>query len=246
MSRNKITAQSGYVLHTRPYMESSLLVEVFTREHGRLTLISKGSRRKLTRSQGMYVGFKPLLISWVGKGDLPILTSIEQQGHFQSLKQSEIGCGYYINELILKLLHRHDSHEKLFDKYHDLIISLSEGKNPFLLLRIFEKHLLQEIGFGLVLSHDVETGEEIRADSFYVYVPQKGPITAPSQNSDTICGETLIGLKLESFKTEAQMKQARWLTRSLIDIQLAGKKLKTRKIFTQMRHYKQRCETVSS
>ncbi len=235
MSRKKVDHQAGFILHRRSYSESSLLVEVFTREYGRLTLIAKGCRKKKTQPQGLFQPFKPLLISWTGKGELPILTGIEQPRFTPPLSGTGIGCGYYINELILKLLHRHDAHETLFEKYQEQILALADQQDPFVVLRIFEKHLLREIGFGLILDRDVETGEAVRQDMDYRYLPEKGPVLATGGENDVISGATLIALDTEQFPTWENQRQANRLTRYLIDLQLNGKPLRTRRVIREMK-----------
>ncbi len=236
----KVNQQSGYILHRQPYRESSLLVQIFTRNFGRLTLIAKGCRRQKSQVLGLFLSFKPLLLSWTGKGALPILTSIEQISFCPQLDASRVACGYYINELILKLLYRHDPHELLYDKYDKAIFELSDKKNPNVVLRVFEKHLLQEIGFGLILDHDVETGESIAEDNSYQYLPQKGPIATNREQGNIISGSTLIALQNEEFKSDQDRSQARQLTRLLIDIQLKGKELRSRRVMREMKHYKER------
>ena len=188
----------------------------------------------------MFLSFKPLLLSWTGKGELPILTSIEQTGFCPQLDASRVACGYYINELILKLLHRHDPHATLYDKYDKAVFELSDKKNPNTVLRVFEKYLLQEIGFGLVLDHDVESGEPIAADHRYQYFPQQGPIATNRQHGNIISGATLIALQNEEFKSDHDRSQARWLTRLLIDIQLNGKELRSRRVMREMKRYQAR------
>ncbi|MXZ80192.1 MAG: DNA repair protein RecO [Gammaproteobacteria bacterium] len=240
MARHRIDQQSGFILHRRPYAESSLLVDVFTREYGRLTLMAKGSRRNRQRSVGLFIPFKPLLLSWSGKGDLPVLTGIESCRFSVDLDPTARACGYYENELLLKLLHRHDSNEALFDRYRDSLIALEEGRDPHSVLRIFEKHLLREIGFGLILDRDAETGEAIREDAHYVYVPNKGPVHSSSPGKAAISGKTLAALKDENFDTLEQHREAMRLTRMLIDMQLNGRALRTRNVIHSMKRFKER------
>jgi DNA repair protein RecO (recombination protein O) len=236
----KVDQQPGYVLHRRSYRESSLLVEVFTRNFGRLALIAKGCRKKKSQVHGLFMSFKPVLLSWTGKGELPILTSIEQTTFYPQPDFSRVPSGYYMNELILKLLHRHDPHELLYDKYETSVFQLLNKDEPLAVLRVFEKHLLREIGFGLVLDHDVETGEALVKEGSYQYLPQKGPVAADSNQSGTVFGSTLIALEEEEFFTGREHRQARQLTKALIDIQLNGKELRTRRILREMKSYKDR------
>lgn len=240
MVRVKISQQPAYLLHRRPYSETSLLLDIFTQEYGRLTLIAKGCRKKKNQAQGLFLSFKPLLLSWTGKGELPILTSIEHSEYVKTPSSMGINCGYYINELIMKLLHRHDPHEQLFNRYHQSFLDLSQGQDANLVLRVFEKYLLQEIGFSLVLDHDVETGEVINEKSEYKYYPQSGPVLSANVNDETISGETLIALQKERFTTDKVKRQARFLTRYLIDIQLNGKEIRSRRIMREIQQYQQR------
>ena len=237
MSRNRVSQQSAYILHTRAYRETSLLVDLFTREYGRFTLIAKGCKRKSSRSAGLFFPFRPLLVSWAGRGELPILTGIEQRRHHPLPGLEAQQAGFYVNELLLKLLHRHDPHEALFDRYGELVGALADGPGVAGHLRLFEKHLLGEIGFGLVLDHDVETGEEIRPGTLYHYYPERGPVAADNGSERAIPGEVLIALRTGNFPTADLHRPARNLTRSLIDIQLGGRGLRSRRISQGMKRY---------
>ena len=238
----KVHQQNSYILHCTPYSESSLIVHAFTKDHGRFTLLAKGGRRKKSATRGLLLPFKPVSLSWSGKGQLPILTNVEQQQHVPELSKLPLYCGYYVNELILKLLHRHDPHEALFDYYHEAIMTLCEACSPHTVLRIFEKRLLREIGFGLVLDHDVETGEVIESDEYYRYFPERGPVKeVTSVRGDSaglvVKGETLIAMDKQEFNHENTLSQSRWLTRVLIDAQLNGKSLRSRRVLGEISRY---------
>ncbi len=240
MARVKIDQQQAFLLHRRPYSESSLLLDFFTREHGRITLIAKGCRKKKTQAQGLFLPLKPLIISWTGRGELPILTSIEQKSHTPNPTEAVTKCGYYLNELLIKLLHRHDSHENLFDRYDETLMNLLEGGDPAADLRVFEKNLLQEIGFGLVLDRDVETGEVIKTNTLYDYWPERGPMVSKNQHGEGVSGSTLIALESETFGSGKEKLEARRLTRQLIDLQLSGKQLRSRRVIREMSEYHNR------
>ena len=233
----KVHRQSGAILHQRPYRESSLLVDLFTRNYGRFMVIAKGCRRHKSRTQGLFMPFRPLLLGWAGMGKLPVLTSIEQPRFCARLDSVNLACGYYMNELILKLLHRHDPHEVLYDKYQEAIAGLLEDRDPDTVLRVFEKHFLQEIGFGLVLDHDVETGEAICEDRQYRYYSEKGPVQVLGNHHSVISGGTLTALRLEQFHSAEQHVQARRLMRFLIDRQLSGAPLRSRRVLREIRRY---------
>ncbi len=234
--------EPGYVLHTRPYTESSLLLDVFCRQFGRFMLLAKGARRQKSGMRGVLMPFKPLLLSWAGKGQLPILTAAESQGHLSDMLGKQLHAAYYANELILKLLHRFDAHQDLYDSYDHTVRTLTEGEDAGTLLRVFEKSLLQEIGFGLILDHDVETGEGINETANYRYVPQFGPVVTEvaNENGMQVSGQTLIAMREECFKTSESRQQARILTRNLITQQLGGRELRCRKVMNQILRYSDR------
>jgi DNA repair protein RecO (recombination protein O) len=234
--------EPGYVLHTRPYTESSLLIDVFCRQFGRFMLLAKGARRQKSGMRGVLMPFQPLLMSWSGKGQLPILTSVETQGFVNGLAGTHLHAGYYINELVLKLLHRFDEHKNLYDAYDATVYALTQEKDANALLRVFEKKLLQEIGFGIILDHDVETGKAIERKARYRYMPQFGPVASDSsEDSDLeVSGQTLIAFQNEEFETSESMQQARMLTRNLIYQQLGGRELRSRKVMKQIVRYQRK------
>ncbi len=232
----KVNRQSAYVLHTRPYAESSLLVDVFSRDHGRCMLLAKGARRQKGGQRGTLMPFKPLLIGWSGKGALPVLTSAETTAHLTEISGFGLHAGLYANELLLKLLHRFDEHARLYFAYDDAVHRLSSGADPGETLRIFEKQLLREIGFGLILDHDVETGEAIDPSVQYVYLPQSGPVASPAKGAVGIDvrGATLRELDGEVFRSQRSRSEARQLIRELILHQLGGRELRSRRVFRQL------------
>ncbi len=242
----KVNLQPAYLLHTRPFSESSLLLDMFTKEHGRLMLLAKGARRSNSRLRGVLFPFKLLLISWAGKGSLPVLTAAEQSGFSADMSRMTFISGFYMNELLLYLLHRHDAHEALFEHYHHVIQQLGNEDTLLLTLRIFEKKLLQNIGFAVVLDRDAETGEAISTDRQYYYVLEKGPVcidspTQPDSQSREpmliIHGNTLCALHKEKFQSNHELREARRLNSSLIDHQLHGRKLHSRRVMREMNRY---------
>ena len=236
----KVNHQDAYVLHRYPYSESSLLVEVFTQSHGRLMLIAKGARRLKSPVRGVLIPFKHLIISWSGKGQLPILTSAECRQFTPDLEKQRLHSGLYINELILKLLHRFDPHQELFAYYQKTVNALVNESDPALVLRVFEKRLLQEIGFGLILDHEVDTGEIIDRSKQYQYLPQKGPVESIEIREDvgvSVSGATLEALRSENFNNRNELKQARLLNRNLLMQQLHFRELRSRKVLMQVMRY---------
>ncbi len=213
---------------------------MFTREYGRLTLVAKGCRRKKSAVRGVILPFKPVLLSWTGKGQLPILTGAEQTRHWPELTGISLFCGYYVNELILKLLHRHDPHDRLFDCYHETVLMLAKNGVTNTVLRIFEKNLLKEIGFGLVLDRDVETGKIIEPHHQYRYIPDRGPVKILGDHQDglVIQGSTLCAIEQNTIQSGTASVESRKLIRALIEIQLNGKTLRSRRILNEVTRYR--------
>ncbi len=236
----KIYRQPAYVLHARSYSESSLLVDVFSRDHGRCMLIAKGARRQKRGQRGVLLPFKPLLVGWSGKGQLPILIQVESTGYLTDIHGQALHSALYANELLLRLLHRFDPHEALFDAYDVAIRRLAAGADPGATLRVFEKHLLREIGFGLILDHDVLTGEAIDPAGDYAYTPESGPVILEDdgQPGVRITGLTLRELEQGEFSSERSRMEARRLIRNLLRQQLGGRELRSRRVLRQLMRYR--------
>ena len=281
----KIEQQPAYVLHTRPVTESSLLVDLFTPMHGRMTALAKGARRRKSPFRGVLLPFRALLTSCTGKG-LPILATAEQHRpaawRAANMSCEALASGFYMNELLQRLLHRHDAHETLFAHYHAAVCGLIEAHPPRRVLRIFEKKLLRDIGFGAALECDADSGEALRPELRYHYVWEKGPVrirpapsddqtgdlagapadnpapggdkgesTAASPNESTaarmltISGRALCALRDDNFadddiESERELRDVQHLTRALLDRQLHGRALRTRRVARDMQRYRSR------
>ncbi|MDA7967590.1 MAG: DNA repair protein RecO [Gammaproteobacteria bacterium] len=245
----KVEQQPAYVLHTRPFSESSLLVDMFSREHGWLMLLAKGARRAKSRTRGLLLPFRPLLASWAGKGKLPVLTGLEADGP----PAGEVGggllaSGFYLNELLMRLLHRHDAHELVFEHYDRALRQLANAEPPRAVLRVFEKKILLHTGFGAALERDADSGERIAPELHYHYVFEKGPVRARDQIAEPsaqnggapgipISGRALCALREEIFSAEDELRDAQRLTRALLDRQLRGRELRSRRVARDMRRF---------
>lgn len=223
--------QQGLVLHTRPYRESSLLVELFTRDAGRLTVLAKGARRLKSPYRGTLRPFITLLLGWSGKGELPILTQAEALHSGFDLSYDRLWCGFYLNELLMRLLHRHDPHFELFDQYVDALGLLSTVGEYESVLRIFEKHLLKELGYALELGYEYTSGATINEDKFYRYVPTQGlTVCDPSSvKGFTISGRSVLALQKEILTDPLHLKESKTLMRYVIGYYLSGKPLHSRR-----------------
>ena len=238
MPRGKIDAQPAYVLHTYPFRETSLIVEAFTRDYGRVALLARGARRPRSAMRGLLMGFQPLEIGWAGKGEVLTLMKIEWQGGQPLLVGPALFCGYYLNELLLHLLPREDAHQRLFERYGEMLQRLaghSDGRVEETDLRRFEKALLQELGYGLTLDVD-QAGRAVESQAQYTYEIEHGPRRAEQggQGAQIYSGRTLLDLAAENFSHARSRTEAKLLMRSLMAHYLGGVELETRKIFREL------------
>jgi len=236
--RSKVDGQPAFVLHTIPFRETSLIVEVFSRDFGRMALLARGARRPRAAIRGLLMAFQPIEVAWAGKGEVLTLMKAEWQGGLPLLAGEALFCGYYLNELLMHLLPREDAHEHLFERYADMLARLAadpSGKVREADLRSFEKALLQELGYGLTLNHD-STGETIDPQAHYTYRMEQGPVRLEHAEAaaQVVSGQTLLDLESEDFSDPRSRSEAKALMRTLMAYYLAGVELETRKIFKEL------------
>ncbi|MGH8660779.1 MAG: DNA repair protein RecO [Burkholderiales bacterium] len=234
--KSRQDAQLAFVLHSRPYRESSLIVETFTRDHGRVALVARGARRPKSALRGILLAFQPLLASWGGRGELRTLTRAEWSGAYRPLKGRALICGFYLNELLLKLLARDDPHEQLFLAYQETLAALGEGAEQSPVLRRFEMGLLRELGYAVILDRDVERGEPVAREASYVYVVERGPVNAAGAPpiGVELSGQTLLDMQSGDFTSAATQQQSKLLMRTLINHCLGKQILHTRQLLLDL------------
>ncbi len=231
--RDRVALQPGYVLQLRPYRDTSALVEAFTRDLGRVGLVARGIRRPKSAMQGALQPFQGLLLSWVGGGDLGTLVSAEMEGA-DRLSGRTLFCGYYLSELLLRLLVRHDPHTRLYEAYVRAIRALSAARDGAALersLRVFEKRLLQELGYGLLLEQEAEGGCPIDPDCLYTYRLEKGPLRGDGATGVRVHGRTLLALARDALEDPGCLKEAKRLLRAALGLYLGDRPLKSREFF---------------
>ncbi|HEC27355.1 MAG TPA: DNA repair protein RecO [Gammaproteobacteria bacterium] len=238
----RVQSQPAFLLHARPFRETSLIIEVFSRQYGRVGLLARGVRNPKSRKRALVMPFQSLLLGWSGKGELPLLTSIEATGRARELAAEQRYAAFYLNELLLKLLYRYDAHESLFDYYNKILDEIYQGVPIQHTLRRFEKELLSQSGYGLILHHEAGSSRPVVAEGQYQYIPERGPRpvsqTAQENHSEEqgiyIKGKSLLDYYHDVFYDKESLKECRRLVRHLLDRQLGGKPLHSRRVFHQV------------
>jgi len=222
-----------FILHSRSYLESSLILDIFSREYGRLHLIAKGAKREKSAFSGLLQPYQRLLMAWRGKGELMTLVDVEADMEVYELSEGRMIAGFYLNELLVRLLHQHESHPELFDFYNKAILDLSAAKRVDAVLRIFEKGLLKSLGYGLVLNHDVDDGRAIEADKKYYYLIDSGPMknNPVVGNYIEITGNSLLALEKGSLENKSELEETKRLMRFILKSHLGTKPLASRALY---------------
>ena len=249
MIEQRIQLQPAYILHQRPYRDTSALIELFTPEYGRVGVVAKGVKGSRSRWRGLLQGFQPLLVSWYIRGELGTLTTAEPQGQALTISPAFIASGFYLNEILMRLLTRHDPQEALFEGYDMTLRSISRIPATStdaqqlleVQLRSFELHLLRELGYGLILDMVVNTGKSIHADETYLYHVDRGPVlfgagsVARDQEGIRVKGKTLLALQENDFADEEVRREAKRLLRGVLGKHLGPKPLHSRQLMQSSR-----------
>ncbi len=240
--KRRADQEPAFVLHAYPYKETSLIVEVFSRRFGRVGLLARGARRPRSALRGLLLAFHPLRLTWSGSAELGTLLTAEWAGGIPALAGAGLMCGFYVNELLLRLLPREDPHEALFDAYEEALARLATcgagGARPgaeAVVLRRFERRMLAELGYAPVLDRDAASGDGIAADRRYAYEPERGPVESPRGNGDlVVSGQTLLDMAADNYEDARTREEARRLMRSLIADRLGGQMLHTRTVLSEL------------
>ncbi len=249
--------QPGFVLHQRAYRDTSMIVDFFTVSHGRISVVARGVRKAKSRLAPLLQPFQPLLLSWVARGELGTLTAVESNGVPLMLNRRVLISGFYINELLVRLLHRDDPHTELFQAYLEVLQQLAALQYSQLqvptdeqvALRGFEKQLLHELGYALILDHDVVSGAPLSDDALYHYYLDQGPMlfdeeqmgSVFAQNSQSrarardvvrLHGRSLLDLAHGVFRDNRSLRESKRLMRAALGVHLGSKPLYSRMLLS--------------
>lgn len=232
----RIAEQPGFVLHSYPYRETSLIIDVFSRDHGRVALVAKGAKRPHSALRGVLQTFQPLGLSWSGKGEVRTLTTAEWVGGMLPLTGDALLCGFYVNELLVKFCAREDAHPALFNHYVLTLSRLAHDEPAVQVLRSFERVLLRETGYAMNLMRTV-TRQPVVPEGRYVFDPDRGVREAsddiPAQ-WPVISGQTLIDMERDDYTNPQTAAQSKTLMRFLLNHYLGGTPLATRQILIDL------------
>lgn len=245
-----------YVLHHRPWRDTSRMLDVFTRDHGRLTLFARGVRGPKSRSASLLQPFRLLLASWSGSGDAGQLTQVEAAGvrdaasvrdsasssdptpgrdagdPLKPLPAAALLSAWYLNELVLKLTTRHDPQPLVFDLYHESLDRLRAGEEIAAVLRRFERQLLDLLGYGVEFRNEAREGQALEDEAYYHFHPELGftEVSGGAQQGTVFRGRDLLGIAEDRYDDAAVLETARSVLRVALDHALEGRDLRTRAV----------------
>lgn len=232
---SRVVHQPGFVLHSYPYKETSLIVDLFSREYGRVAVVAKGAKRPHSKLRGVLQTFQPLSLGWSGKSELRTLIAAEWVGGLLPLEKSALLCGFYLNELLVKLLARDDPHPALFDHYVATLNQLAHDEPAPIVLRKFERALLKETGVAADLTTCTMNKNPVDPAFIYVVDPERGPRLA--NNADAwprVFGKTLLDMEREDYTDSVTQSQSKLLMRFLLAHHLGGTQINTRQILIDL------------
>ncbi|ACC70032.1 DNA repair protein RecO [Paraburkholderia phymatum] len=237
-SEFRIGEQPAFVLHSYPYRETSLIIDVLSRDHGRIALVAKGAKRPHSALRGVLQTFQPLSLNWSGKSEMRTLTGAEWVGGMLPLTGDALLCGFYVNELLVKFLAREDPHPQLFHHYVVTLTRLAHDEPPVQVLRSFERVLLRETGYAMSLNRTVAR-KAVVPDGRYVFDPERGVREASDEypsNWPVISGQTLLDMEQDDYHRAQTIAQSKTLMRFLLNIYLGGTPLATRQILIDLQN----------
>lgn len=232
--QTRVSLEPAWILHHYPYRDTSLLLEVFSREYGRIGLVARGARSAKGRWQNQLQMLRPLLLSWSMRGELGTLTGVDSRGGMGVLPGRQVLCACYLNELLMRLLTRHDPHPELFAAYEEALLMLGSAEEQA--LRLFEKRLLQSLGYGLLLDCEYDSGAAVEDGCLYEYRMEKGPVRCRQLTDRGIFlqGASLLALHRESLQDPQACREVKKLMRAALALYLGERPLRTREVLRQL------------
>lgn len=232
MIRSEVHLQPAYILQHKKYRETSLIIDILTRDFGIVSVLAKGVRKKKSKTAGLLLGFMALKFSYTGNSDLKILTHVELDSSTIKLNGISLYSGFYINELIICFLQKHDPCPEVFFEYERCLHLLTNSVNVEEILRFFELNLIEYVGYGIELITDSLTESSVEELKRYFYSDKTGRLQSSSDGY--ICGRTLMAMNTRTVLDKQALYEAKQLMRRVIDFHLDNKELKSRAVLTQI------------
>lgn len=234
-SERRVQQQPGYILHHRPFRDSSQILDIVTRDYGKVALVARGSRGSKSRLAGILRPFLPLRLSWVAKSDLGTLTGAETSGPPAGMVGDAMLSAYYVNELLLHFLHRSDPQPEIFKLYEEVLRGLVGSARVAASLRSFELEFLSLLGYAVNLHHEFASHDPLVDEQYYEYRMEQGPVRVDrSEGALVFRGNVLSGVNEQRFDDPDVLRAASRLLREIIGFHLGGKELKSRKVLMEV------------
>jgi len=234
-SSRRVDEQPAFLLHHRPFRDSSQILEFVTRDHGKIALVARASRGAKSKLAGVLRAFLPLRISWVMRSDLGTLTGAEPDGAPAGLIGDALLSAYYVNELLLHFLHRHDAQPEIFALYRETIPKLGTAVEVAATLRGFELDLLGLLGYALNLEHAAGEHGDLANDASFDYRVEQGPVRVKrTEGALVFSGRVLAGIRERRFDDPEILRAAGRLLRAVVAHHLGGRELKSRKVLQEL------------
>ncbi|MGI9248278.1 MAG: DNA repair protein RecO [Woeseiaceae bacterium] len=231
----RIQQQPAYILHHRPFRDSSQILDIVTRDHGKIALVARGSRGSKSRLAGLLRPFLPLRVSWVARSDLGTLTGAEAAGVPAGPRGDALLSAFYVNELLLHFLHRHDPQPEIYSLYTNVIAALASTSDVAKCLRSFELELLSLLGYAVNLQHESGMQQDLDPEQNYEYRMEQGPVGVDrSEGRLVFPGAMLASIQAQEFDNPEVLRAASRLLRDVIAHHLGGKELKSRKVLMEL------------
>jgi DNA repair protein RecO (recombination protein O) len=227
--REQVLLEPAYVLHQRPYRDSSQLLECLTANHGRVGLVARGSRRGVSRQRALLQPFVPIRVSWLRRGELGRLLNVEPAGHAHALGGQRLLAAFYASELVLRLTARSDPNAEVFSCYSRCLAQLEEG-DVARALRVYELGLLRALGYGLALDCDARTGEPVESAARYAFELETGLHRVDAEDRDAYPGRALISLRDLALEDDESLRVAQQLLGRVLRAHLGERPIKTRMV----------------
>jgi len=231
MSDSIVHLQPAFILQHRKFRETSLIIDVLTRDFGIVSILAKGVRKKKSKTAGLLLAFTALKISYVGKHELKVLTNVELDSSPIKLNNLSLYCGFYVNEIVGYFLHKNDPHPEVFAEYQKCLVLLANSKDIEEILRFFELNLIEHVGYGVPLTIDADFETAVQPLKRYCFRCDSGMVES---TKGYVCGKTLLLLESRGTLDKQALYEAKQLMRRIIDFQLQGKELKSRAVLANI------------